>query len=221
MLSKDQIAYLFKFCEKHFVYYYDVQTELVDHLSSAIEAAQSENPKLSFEDALDKVYSGFGVMGFAPIVQEKQHLTFRKAKSAYFKSIKDQFRWPQILKFMVFASVIYSVIEWDKIVGTILMLTILFYGIASNLFYITRLNRLVKRTGKKFVAMNFQYQNNLGFPGLYFLGQLIIHTDSVAPSVYSLIVAAYLILFIAADKVTANTKDQLINEYPDIFGPAL
>ena len=71
-LTKEQIAALFIFTEKKMVRWYDLQTELVDHLATAIERKMSENSKCSFEDALAYVYAGFGIFGFAKIVQMKE-----------------------------------------------------------------------------------------------------------------------------------------------------
>ena len=36
-LTKNQIDELYKFTRKHYVYHYDVQSELVDHLANDIE----------------------------------------------------------------------------------------------------------------------------------------------------------------------------------------
>ena len=36
-LTENQIEALYKFTRQHFVYHYDVQTELVDHLANDIE----------------------------------------------------------------------------------------------------------------------------------------------------------------------------------------
>ena len=36
-LTKEQIQQLYKFTRQHYVEYYDVQTELVDHLANDIE----------------------------------------------------------------------------------------------------------------------------------------------------------------------------------------
>lgn len=58
MLTNEQIQSLFTFCEKHFVKYYDVQVELVDHLANAVELEMQTNPKYSFERALEKVQVG-------------------------------------------------------------------------------------------------------------------------------------------------------------------
>ena len=51
-LSAEQIERLYQFTRQHYVEYYDLQTELVDHLANAIEEQWQQNPKLSFEEAL-------------------------------------------------------------------------------------------------------------------------------------------------------------------------
>jgi len=48
-LTTPQIEDLFKFTRKHFVYHYDVQSELVDHLANDIEEIWNEKPYLSFK----------------------------------------------------------------------------------------------------------------------------------------------------------------------------
>lgn len=79
MLTKEQIESLFTFCEKHFVKYYEVQLELVDHLANAIELKMADDPNLSFEEALEEVHQSFGVMGFAPLVAEKQKIAEKQS----------------------------------------------------------------------------------------------------------------------------------------------
>ena len=52
-LTPEQIDRLYQFTRQHYVEWYDLQTELVDHLANSIEAQWQENPKKnSFEDAL-------------------------------------------------------------------------------------------------------------------------------------------------------------------------
>ncbi len=89
MLDKEQIDTLFDFCRKHFVHHYDVQVELVDHLANAIEEKMALDKNVSFETALDKVYAGFGVFGFAGVVSAKSvslEKQYRKLKWKLFLS---------------------------------------------------------------------------------------------------------------------------------------
>jgi hypothetical protein len=55
-LTKTHIAELYKFTRKHYVYHYDVQTELVDHLANDIEVIWEVQPHLSFQEACDKSF---------------------------------------------------------------------------------------------------------------------------------------------------------------------
>lgn len=45
-LNESQIEELYDFTRKHFVEYYDLQIELVDHLANGIESKWQENPCL-------------------------------------------------------------------------------------------------------------------------------------------------------------------------------
>lgn len=90
ILSQEQIDSLYKFCQQHYVREYDVQTELVDHLATAIEEKMVANKHTSFEKALEEVYSSFGVMGFAPVVSSRMdqlHRTQVKMKWQLFKQL--------------------------------------------------------------------------------------------------------------------------------------
>ncbi len=87
MLNDKQISYLFTFCQRHFVQYYDVQVELVDHLANAVEEEIENDPKLSFEKTVNKVHRSFGVMGFAPLVAEKQKLAKKQSKKLFFEIV--------------------------------------------------------------------------------------------------------------------------------------
>ena len=77
-LSVEQIDRLYRFTREHFVEHYDLQTELVDHLSNAIEEEWKENPKLSFEEALQKEFKKFGVFGFMDVVEKRQSALSKK-----------------------------------------------------------------------------------------------------------------------------------------------
>ena len=78
MITDEQIDSLYGFCRKHYVRAYDVQVELVDHLTVAIEEKMEANPKLSFEKALEEVYKGFGIKGFADIVASRTAMIDKK-----------------------------------------------------------------------------------------------------------------------------------------------
>ena len=106
-LTKEQIAALFIFTDKKMVRWYDLQTELVDHLATAIERKMSENPTCSFEDALAYVYAGFGIFGFAKIVQMKEVQLRKENKRLWHYFFKLQLHWPNVVRSIFIASLIY------------------------------------------------------------------------------------------------------------------
>ena len=54
-LNPQQIDKLYLFTRQHYVEYYDLQAELVDHLANAIEIEWQQNPKLTFDEALHRI----------------------------------------------------------------------------------------------------------------------------------------------------------------------
>lgn len=96
MLTTEQIQYLYKFCEKKGVRYYDLQTELVDHLTEAIEAKMTQDPGLSFDEALMGVYKGFGITGFSRVTAEREATltkSYNRVRWRYFKAF---FTYPKV-----------------------------------------------------------------------------------------------------------------------------
>jgi len=77
-LTREQIEYLMSFVKKHYVEWYDLQVEMVDHLANDIEQIMRENPHISFEEALEKAFKKFGPMGFMDIAEKKQNALKKK-----------------------------------------------------------------------------------------------------------------------------------------------
>ena len=96
-LTKDQIENLYQFSQKHYVEWYDLQTELVDHLANSIEAQWQQNPKLSFEDALQLEFKKFGVCGFMDVVEERQVSLNKKYNKLVWSHFKGFFTLPKII----------------------------------------------------------------------------------------------------------------------------
>ena len=71
-LTETNIEDLYKFTRQHYVYFYDVQTELVDHLANDIENIWIEKPNLSFEQARDTSFKKFGIFGFMDVIESRQ-----------------------------------------------------------------------------------------------------------------------------------------------------
>jgi hypothetical protein len=96
-LTETHIEKLYKFTRKHFVYHYDVQTELVDHLANDIENIWEEHPKLSFQDAQDKSFKKFGIFGFMDVIEAKQKQMNKRYWKIILRFAKEWFSIPKIV----------------------------------------------------------------------------------------------------------------------------
>ena len=95
-LTQTNIKELYKFTRKHFVYHYDVQTELVDHLANDIESIWEEHPKLSFQDAQDKSFKKFGIFGFMDVIEAKQKQMNKRYRKILWRFFKEWFTMPKL-----------------------------------------------------------------------------------------------------------------------------
>lgn len=96
-ITEAQIDKLYKFTRQHYVYHYDVQTELVDHLANDIETIWEEHPKLTFEQARDKSFKKFGIFGFMDVIEAKQKQMNKRYWSIIWRFVKEWFTVPKIL----------------------------------------------------------------------------------------------------------------------------
>ena len=96
-LTPIQIDQLYTFTKQHYVEYYDLQTELVDHLANAIELEWESNPTLSFETLLNKEFKKFGVYGFIDVIRKKQKAMNKK----YNNWVWNYFTFDQSLRLII------------------------------------------------------------------------------------------------------------------------
>ncbi|HTG55766.1 MAG TPA: hypothetical protein VL943_05840 [Niabella sp.] len=97
MLTDQQIGYLYTFCEKKGVRYYDLQSELVDHLTESIEEKQKINAELSFEDALTHAYGEFGISGFSRVIAEREDALWKSCYRSRWAYFRKYFTYPKLL----------------------------------------------------------------------------------------------------------------------------
>ncbi|MBU1821069.1 MAG: hypothetical protein KKG00_06115 [Bacteroidetes bacterium] len=106
-LTDEQIDALYAFVKSKYVDYYDVQLELVDHLASEVEQKMAANPAVSFDIALQQVYSGFGIFGFTEVVELKAAAVIKATRLLWWKSFKALFRLPYILGSLVLGMILF------------------------------------------------------------------------------------------------------------------
>jgi hypothetical protein len=158
-LSDEQIQSLYRFTREHFVEHYDLQTELVDHLSNAIENQWQEDPNIPFEEALQKEFKKFGVFGFMNVVEQRQAALNKKYNWLIWKHFKEYFTIPKII---ITISLAVSLFYFFKYVffyeimalGMILWFVLL---IAALVYEKKKIKKRKTQTGKKWMFEEIIY----------------------------------------------------------------
>lgn len=90
MLTKEQINILYRYFESKGVIYYDLQSELVDHLAENIEKVFLRNDAISFPEAFNESVQQFEKADLKTMVKARklqQRKLYRKARERYLKSL--------------------------------------------------------------------------------------------------------------------------------------
>lgn len=145
-LTEAQIESLHMFCAKHYVPYYDVQVELVDHLASAIENRWLTEPNVDFEEALNDVYSAFGVGGFNKMRVEKEKELREKYSRLQLKCIGGFFSLPKIILTVAIVLIFFMVLWFSDDCISVYLRVIRFYilGMICYLFLVYPIKYRVK-----------------------------------------------------------------------------
>lgn len=96
MLTTDEIAELYKYCERKKVLYYDIQIEIVDHMATAIEEKRKANPDLPFKQALEEVHGSFGSFGLKEIIDSKTASMSKHYGKIRRQLLRSYFTFPKI-----------------------------------------------------------------------------------------------------------------------------
>ncbi|MEM1124417.1 MAG: hypothetical protein AAGJ18_28520 [Bacteroidota bacterium] len=126
-LSKRDIQQLFDFTQQHRVRHLDVQIELVDHLASAIEVKITQNPNLSFQEALDQTYAEFGIFGFGKLEQEKQDAVEKQILRNVRNYVQSFLTPPRIFLTLLAMWLVYQLL--DKVPNPLFFTQMLFGGL--------------------------------------------------------------------------------------------
>ena len=150
-VSEEEVAHLYQFTRQHYVEFYDVQTELVDHLASSIEAQWQGNPEIPFEEALQKEFKKFGVFGFSDIVGKRQRAMEKKYWKWIWKETKIILARPKtVIPILLLFTSFYFLL--NSVYGTYALLAVVFVFLLLVLFYVGRRSSNLKKklkTGKK------------------------------------------------------------------------
>lgn len=223
-LSLEQIERLYVFTHQHFVEYYDLQTELVDHLANAIQAQWQENPKLSFEQALQIEFKKFGVFGFMTVVEQRQAALNKKYSLLVLNELKTFFSVPKIIGTISAIGIVYWFVK-SLLMGIVIMQTLFFILIGLYIIGMTVLWRKNKnrnqKIGKKWLFQEIIFGYS-AFSGLIQIPlQLIIrfnrenYPDWILAAYALLFVVFVLIEYITLILIPSKAEDFLKQTYPE------
>jgi hypothetical protein len=178
-VNPEQIEQLYRFTREHFVEHYDLQTELVDHLSNAIENQWKENPNLSFEDVLQNEFKKFGIFGFSEVVEKRQNAMQKRYFKFVWTHFVSFFKLPKILLTIGTIGIVFQLLHFFPYQEFIIYALILFFVIAFG-WWQFKTNRLLKKhkkeERKRWLMEEIIYQFGLGtaFPVMF---QLFFHVS--------------------------------------------
>ena len=227
-LTTSQIDQLYIFTRKHYVAYYDLQTELVDHLANAIESQWQQNPTLSFDEVLNKEFKKFGVFGFMDVVEQRQMALGKKYNGIVWQHFKDFFGIPKIVLTVAMNLLLFSIIkvsaykEWIIIGFYLILIGFTFYEMFRNR-KIRRQKEILSEKKWLFEEIINQYGTFTGamiFP-LNLVVQLINHVDNFLSTDYWLLGFSFisvlfcLVLFIVFKVIPSKIDTYLEVTYPE------
>ncbi len=156
-LTSEHINQLYKFTSAHFVEWYDLQTELVDHLANDIEDIWEREPNLSFDQAKNKAFKKFGVFGFGDVIEKRHNALYKHYWKMVWNIFKDYFKLPKVILTMLITFMIFTIINAlnDKNIFIYIYLAIHIILILSFLIREQiQIKRKNKITGKKWMFDN-------------------------------------------------------------------
>jgi hypothetical protein len=223
-LSAEQIDRLYQFTRQHYVEWFDLQTELVDHLANAIEKQCHENPKLSFDEALQMEFKKFGVFGFLEVVEKRQVALNKKYNKLVLNELKTFFSIPKIIgTFSAIGVVFYlsNYIQQGVFIFQFLFLVLCVLFFVGLTILANRNKKNSKITGKKWLLKEiiFGYSSLTGL--IYIPIQFAIRMDgenfnSWYLSVFSfLLVVLVLLEYIVLILIPYRADDFLKETYPE------
>ena len=225
-LNEQQIEELYTFTRQHFVEWYDLQSELVDHLANAIEAEWQQNPKLTFEEALHLEFKKFGVFGFMDVVEKRQAVLNKKYNKLVVNELKNFFSVPKIIGTLSATGIVFYLLKSFQ-EGLLIMQIAFILSVAIFLIGILMLSRKIKKnkqqTGKKWLLEDIIFGYG-SFTGLLNLPiQVAINLDGYNyPEWFLLILSFLLIILILTEYIVLilipSRAEHYLNEtYPEYY----
>lgn len=227
-LSTQQIEELYAFTRQHFVEWYDLQSELVDHLANAIEQEWEQNPSRTFEEILSNEFKKFGIFGFMDVVEERQKFLNKKYTLLIWGYYKEFFGLPKIILTVALVYGMHTINQLivDQDIFSTVVFLFFFISIVLVLKKRYDFKQKAKQSGMKWLFEDIML-NRVSFL-LFFLPSTVINVinafqNNFEPSKWSLIlgeiafVLVGLLVFIQLVIVPKRVAEDLAKTYPEYY----
>ncbi|WP_405268165.1 hypothetical protein [Cellulophaga sp. Ld12] len=220
-LTEEQIQELYSFTRDHFVYHFDLQTELVDHLANGIEVLLLQHPNLSFNEALQMEFKKFGVFGFQDVVEERRKALNKKYLKIIFYFYKAYFTIPKIILTIILTILLYTTLSSftpNYQHSIIMVLYLSFFAIAF--IRLIKYNTILKKKKHKWMLEEIL----LTQMGLFSLFQLPIHILNMPVEIESshflglmsfFNVSVIILFYVMVFQIPSKAADLLEKTYPE------
>lgn len=223
-VTNEQINQLYLFTRQHFVEYYDLQTELVDHLANAIEEQWQTNPKRTFDEALQIEFKKFGIFGFSDVVQERHVALEKKYRKIVWSHFKTFFKLPQILGTFSAVGILYMLLKISFHKEIIFISLLLFLLVVFFVELVRNAKKMKKRnqeTGKKWLFKEILNGYGQGSGFMFLPLQTFIHFRNLFNDDLILLVGCLFIICLALVQyivlvlIPKKAEQYLMETYPE------
>ena len=225
-VDQAQIQELYAFTRQHFVEHYDLQTELVDHLCLGIEDQWKENPRLKFNEALNKEFQKFGVFGFQDVIGQRTKAMEKKYLAIIWRFFKEYITLPKIMFTLFLIALCYTLLLF--LPSEISAEVVLGVYAIFLLFMLYKTFKFRKQLGSKerrwmledIISHQLGYLNIVSFPFSFYFGTLITDVESLREG-WSLIMLSVglpclcLLLYIIIHIIPKRAEQLLEETYPE------
>jgi len=158
ILTKEQVEVLYNFCENEEVFAYDLQVEIVDHLATSIEDQWKSNPEITFEDAVENLYSKFGLKEFRELEKQMARQLKRKFNLILWRYFLEFFKLPKIIVSVVLTLFIFVLLQSVNNNTWVIIIYCVPFSIASiyyNFVLFPKKIEIKTAEGKSFLTLNY------------------------------------------------------------------
>ncbi|MGB1269935.1 MAG: hypothetical protein ACPG45_09365 [Flavobacteriaceae bacterium] len=229
-ISAPETAKLYAFTKAHYVEYYDLQTELVDHLANGIELLWQEKPTLSFDDALQVEFKKFGVFGFTDLVSERLKKMNKRYNKLILSILKTYFTIPKLFLTTMMVLLMYvflNTVPYKEYVVIGVFVILLIVMLYKTVVYKIKQGKLKKREQKlwMFEEVIYSYGQSFTlfqilvfFPPHFlspkFLVKIMNYT--VGMMVLSVVLTLFLIgVYVIIKIIPSKAREYISNAHPE------